>query len=78
MDRTETKLPDPILGTIIKPCAGLTEKEVAEKCYLAAKGGVKFIKDDEKMLGPFYCQPKKKIKLVSEALKKAYQSKRNS
>ncbi|MFN4227572.1 MAG: RuBisCO large subunit C-terminal-like domain-containing protein [Candidatus Ratteibacteria bacterium] len=70
---TETPFPNPILGTIIKPCAGLTEKEVAEKCYLAAKGGVKFIKDDEKMLGPFYCQPKKKIKLVSEALKKAYQ-----
>ncbi|MCM8809444.1 MAG: RuBisCO large subunit C-terminal-like domain-containing protein [Candidatus Omnitrophica bacterium] len=70
---TETPFPYPIVGTIIKPCAGLTEKQVAEKCYLSAKGGVKFIKDDEKMLGPSYCQPKKKIKLVSEALKKAYE-----
>ncbi|MCM8802953.1 MAG: RuBisCO large subunit C-terminal-like domain-containing protein [Candidatus Omnitrophica bacterium] len=70
---TETPFPYPIVGTIIKPCAGLTEKEVAEKCYLSAKGGVKFIKDDEKMLGPSYCQPEKKIKLVSEALKKAYE-----
>jgi ribulose 1,5-bisphosphate carboxylase large subunit-like protein len=70
---TETHFPYPIIGTIIKPCAGLTEKEVAEKCYLAAKGGVKFIKDDEKMLSPYYCDEKRKIKLVSEALKRAYE-----
>jgi 2,3-diketo-5-methylthiopentyl-1-phosphate enolase len=69
----ETPYPEPIVGTIIKPCAGLTEKEVAEKCYLAAKGGVKFIKDDEKMLGPSYCEVKKKIRYVSSALKKAYE-----
>jgi|GEM_PF-4427265 ribulose 1,5-bisphosphate carboxylase large subunit-like protein len=37
-----------------------------KKCYLAAKGGVKFIKDDEKMLSPSYCNEKTKIKLVSE------------
>ncbi len=70
---TETPYPEPIVGTIVKPCAGMTEKEVAEKCYLAAKGGVKFIKDDEKMLGPSYCDIKKKIKLVSNALKKVYE-----
>ncbi|MCS7180921.1 MAG: RuBisCO large subunit C-terminal-like domain-containing protein [bacterium] len=56
---TETPFPYPIVGTIIKPCAGLTEKEVADKCYLAAKGGIKFIKDDEKMLSPSYCDEKK-------------------
>jgi len=72
-DLTETPFPYPIMGTIVKPCAGLTPEEVAEKCYLAAKGGVKFIKDDEKMLGPSYCEEKKKIKLVSDALKKAYE-----
>jgi len=70
---TETPYPEPIIGTIIKPCAGLTEKEVAEKCYLAAKGGVKFIKDDEKMLGPSYCEVKKKIRHISSALKKVYE-----
>jgi len=70
---TDTPFPYPIIGTIIKPCAGLTEKEVAKKCYLAAKGEVKFIKDDEKMLSPSYCNEKTKIKLVSEALKKAYE-----
>ncbi|MCM8804634.1 MAG: RuBisCO large subunit C-terminal-like domain-containing protein [Candidatus Omnitrophica bacterium] len=70
---TETPFPYPIIGTIIKPCAGLTEKEVAKKCYFAAKGGVKFIKDDEKMLSPSYCDEKKKIKLVNSALKTAYE-----
>lgn len=70
---TETSFPFPIMGTIIKPCAGLTPEEVAEKCYQACRGGAKFIKDDEKMLGPAYCEPKKKIKLVSQALKKAYE-----
>lgn len=70
---TETHSPYPIMGTIVKPCAGLTVEEVSEKCYLAAKGGAKFIKDDEKMLGPSYCPPEKKIKLVSEKLKRAYE-----
>ncbi len=67
------EFPFPIMGTIIKPCAGLTPEEVAKKCYLAAKGGVNFIKDDEKMMGPSYCEEKKKIKMVSEALKKVYE-----
>ena len=70
---TKTTFPSPIIGTIVKPCSGLTPEEVAEKCYLAVKGGVRFIKDDEKMLGPSYCPEKKKIKLVSDALKKAYE-----
>jgi len=65
--------PGPIMGTIIKPCAGLTPEEVAEKCYQAARGGCQFIKDDEKMLGPEYCPEEKKIKLVSQALRKAYE-----
>lgn len=38
-----------------------------------SKGGIKFIKDDEKMLSPSYCDEKKKIKLISSALKKAYE-----
>lgn len=61
-----------IVGTIVKPCAGLSVEEVAEKCYQAALGGVRFIKDDEKMLGPEYCPQEKKIRLVTEALKRAY------
>ncbi|HOL66227.1 MAG TPA: RuBisCO large subunit C-terminal-like domain-containing protein, partial [bacterium] len=65
--------PWPILGTIVKPCAGLTAREVAQKCYLAARGGCQFIKDDEKMLGPDYCEARKKIRLVAQALRKAYE-----
>lgn len=64
---------DLIIGTIIKPCAGLTPEEVARKCYEAAVAGVNFIKDDEKMNNPEYCPLKKKVKLVSKALKKAYE-----
>jgi len=58
----------PIIGTIVKPCAGLTPDEVARKCYEAALGGVRFIKDDEKMFSPDYCPAEKKIKTVAEKL----------
>ena len=61
----------PIIGTIVKPCAGLTAQEVAEKCYRAALGGVRFIKDDEKMMGPTYCPQEQKVKLVAQALRRA-------
>jgi len=61
----------PVMGTIVKPCCGLTPEEVAEKCYQAALGGAVLIKDDEKMMGPQYCPFEKKVRLVSEALRKA-------
>ncbi|NOZ21945.1 MAG: hypothetical protein GXP25_12755, partial [Planctomycetes bacterium] len=63
----------PIIGTIVKPCAGLTPEEVARKCYEASLGGCRFIKDDEKMFGPEYCRAEKKIKLVVEKLNDAEQ-----
>lgn len=62
---------EPIIGTIVKPCCGLTPKEVAEKCYQAALGGCVLIKDDEKMMNPSYCNFLTKIRLVAEALIKA-------
>ena len=62
---------EPILGTIIKPCCGLTPEEAADKCYQAALGGAVLIKDDEKMMNPQYCPFEKKVRLVSEALRKA-------
>jgi len=62
---------EPIIGTIVKPCAGLTVEEVAEKCYQAALGGVTFIKDDEKMMGPQYCPPERKVRAVAERLRAA-------
>lgn len=60
-----------LLGTIVKPTAGLTPKEVAEICYQAACGGIRFIKDDEKMLNPAYCPLAERVKAVTEALKRA-------
>ncbi|MFQ5888303.1 MAG: RuBisCO large subunit C-terminal-like domain-containing protein [Candidatus Hydrothermarchaeales archaeon] len=62
-----------IIGTIVKPCAGLSWEEVAERCYQAALGGVRFIKDDEKMLGPSYCPLEKKVKLICQKLGEATQ-----
>jgi len=64
---------EPIIGTIVKPCAGLSPDEVSKKCYQAALGGATFIKDDEKMLGSEYCPQKEKITKVSQALKQAYE-----
>jgi ribulose 1,5-bisphosphate carboxylase large subunit-like protein len=60
-----------IIGTIVKPTSGLTAEEVADLCYRAALAGVRFIKDDEKMMNPGYCPLGKRVKLVSEALKRA-------
>jgi ribulose 1,5-bisphosphate carboxylase large subunit-like protein len=60
-----------IIGTIIKPTAGLTPEEVAEICYQMAVGGVRYIKDDEKMLNPSYCPLEARVKAVSVALKRA-------
>lgn len=63
-----------IIATIVKPCAGLTAQEVADKCREAALGGIDFIKDDEKMANPPYCPLEEKVKLVAEGLRAAYQA----
>ena len=60
-----------IIGTIIKPTAGLTPEEVADICYQAAAGGVRFIKDDEKMMNTAYCPLKERVQVVCHALKRA-------
>ncbi len=62
---------EPIIGTIVKPTAGLTAEEVAAMCTDAALGGVRFIKDDEKMLNTSYCPLARRVRLVSEGLKRA-------
>lgn len=67
----DLKADELLLGTIVKPTAGLTPKEVADICYQAAVGGVRFIKDDEKMLNPAYCPLGERVKAVSEQLKRA-------
>ncbi len=37
----------PIIGSIIKPCIGLTPEETAERVQALAEAGIDFIKDDE-------------------------------
>jgi ribulose 1,5-bisphosphate carboxylase large subunit-like protein len=64
---------DLVIATIVKPCAGLTPSEAADKCREAALGGVDFIKDDEKMNNPDYCALAERARLVSQALREAEQ-----
>jgi ribulose 1,5-bisphosphate carboxylase large subunit-like protein len=60
----------PIVGTIVKPCCGLTPPEVAERVARAVRGGASVIKDDEKMMNPAYCPLEQKVRTVAGALKK--------
>lgn len=62
-----------IIGTIVKPTCGLTPDEVADICEEAAAAGVKFIKDDERMMNPPYCPLKERVEKVSERLRKVYE-----
>ena len=61
----------PVIGTIVKPTAGLTPDEVADLCYEFAAGGVRFIKDDEKMMNTAYCPLEERVTKVVAALKRA-------
>lgn len=60
-----------LIGTIVKPTAGLEPHEVAEFAYQAARGGICFIKDDEKMMNPAYCPLRERVEAVTKALQKA-------
>lgn len=60
-----------MIGTIVKPTAGMKPREVASLAYEAAMGGICFIKDDEKMMNPSYCPLGERVRLVSQAIRKA-------
>lgn len=60
-----------LLGTIVKPTAGLTPEEVARLCYDSARGGLRFIKDDEKMMNCAYCPLAERVDRVMEGLRRA-------
>jgi ribulose 1,5-bisphosphate carboxylase large subunit-like protein len=64
---------EPLIGTIMKPCCGLSVEEVAEKAYQAALGGCVLMKDDEKMMNPPYCPLEPKVRAVAAALRRAYE-----
>ncbi len=57
-----------LLGTIVKPGAGLTPNEVANRSEAAARGGIDLIKDDEKMNNPSYCPLVDRVRAVMSSL----------
>jgi ribulose 1,5-bisphosphate carboxylase large subunit-like protein len=65
---------DAIIGTIVKPTCGLLPHEVADICEEAAAAGVRFIKDDERMMNPSYCPLKERVQKVMERLRKVYET----
>ena len=61
----------PVIGTIVKPTAGLTAVEVAAMCGEFAEGGLQFIKDDEKMMNTSYCTLDERVEKVMKAIRRA-------
>lgn len=64
---------EPVIGTIVKPTAGLNADEVAGMCSKFASGGLQFIKDDEKMMNTAYCPLKERVEKVMAAIERAEQ-----
>ncbi|MHB1485654.1 MAG: RuBisCO large subunit C-terminal-like domain-containing protein [Saccharofermentanales bacterium] len=62
---------EPILGTIVKPTAGLDADQVADMCREFSEGGLQFIKDDEKMMNTAYCPLEERVTKVMKAVLKA-------
>ncbi len=63
----------PFVLTIIKPKMGMTPQETAEQAYKAAIGGSDMVKDDEMCSETFNCSFKDRVRMVSQALKRAYE-----
>jgi ribulose-bisphosphate carboxylase large chain len=61
----------PLLGTIVKPKVGLTEKQHAKVAYDAWLGGLDVVKDDENLTSMEFNDFYKRIDLTLKALKKA-------
>ncbi len=63
----------PFFGAIIKPCVGLSAKEISKLAYSVALAGADFIKDDELLGDVSYNTVKERVKAVSSGLKKVYE-----
>lgn len=61
----------PIVGAIIKPCVGLSPKEIAELAYQGFRGGLDFIKDDELFADTAYNKVEERVPLIMEAADRA-------
>lgn len=61
----------PMLGGIIKPKTGITPSELREMCMELINGGVDFIKEDEILGNPKFCDFKERVELVSNIINDA-------
>ena len=61
----------PLIGTIIKPCIGLTVDELRVLVRNLAMSGIDFIKDDELNANPPYAPLEEKVKAVMEEIERA-------
>jgi len=61
----------PLVGTIVKPKVGLTEKEHAKVAYESWLGGCDIVKDDENLTSQNFNKFKKRFLLTIKAMKKA-------
>ena len=61
----------PMLGGIIKPKTGISPKELRDMCIELVNGGVDFIKEDEILGNPKFCDFKERVELVSNAVNDA-------
>ena len=61
----------PHVGTIIKPKVGLSPKKFAEVAYLAWKGGLDFVKDDENLTSHKFCKFEDRVIHTLEAMDRA-------
>jgi ribulose-bisphosphate carboxylase large chain len=61
----------PLVGTIVKPKVGLTEKQHAKVAYESWMGGCDIVKDDENLTSQNFNKFKKRFLLTIKALKKA-------
>jgi len=61
----------PLIGTIVKPKVGLTEKEHARVAYESWLGGCDIVKDDENLCSQSFNNFYKRIPLTLKAMKRA-------
>lgn len=61
----------PIIGSIIKPCIGLSPEETAERVEVLVKGGIDFIKDDEILSDAPVSPFEKRVSSVMEVINRS-------
>jgi len=60
----------PLIGAIMKPNIGIDANVMAKMAYEIASGGVDFIKDNEALVNPKYCQLEDRVVKIMDALDK--------